>query len=179
MRDVKRQQIETDIKCEKCGSTMVIKWGRHGEFLACSNYPDCRNTKEFSKTEDGAIEIEKPKETDENCDKCGSPMVVKRGRYGPFLACSRYPECKATKSITTGITCPECGKGELVQKRSKRGRFFYGCTNYPKCKYAPWDKPVAGPCPECEFPILVEKYSKKTGETSIACPQKECGFKKS
>jgi DNA topoisomerase-1 len=178
MRDVKRQQIETEIVCDKCGGQMVIKWGRHGEFLACSNYPECRNTKEFDRKEDGSIEIRKVEATGEVCEKCGSPMVVKRGRYGPFLACSRYPDCKTTKAITTGVKCPECGKGELAQRRSKRGRVFYGCTNYPNCKYATWDKPVAEKCPECGFPILVQKYSKKTGTTSLACPQKDCKFKK-
>jgi DNA topoisomerase-1 len=178
MRDVKRQQIETEIKCDKCGGTMVIKWGRHGEFLACSNYPDCRNTKEFKRTEDGKIEIKKMETTDEVCEKCGRPMVVKRGRFGPFLACSGYPECKTTKAITTGIKCPECGKGELAQKRTRTGRFFYGCTNYPKCKFATWDKPVNEPCPECGSKILVEKYSKKTGTTTLACPNKECKYKK-
>ncbi len=179
MRDVKRQQIETDISCEKCGGTMVIKWGRHGEFLACSNYPECRNTKEFKRAEDGSIQIKEAKETGEVCENCGSPMVVKRGRFGPFLACSRYPECKTTKAITTGIACPECGKGELAQRRTKKGRFFYGCTNYPKCKFATWDKPVAESCPTCGYPILVEKYSKKTGKTTLACPNKGCKFKKS
>jgi DNA topoisomerase-1 len=178
MRDVKRQQIETEIKCEKCGGDMVIKWGRHGEFLACSNYPECRNTKEFQRTEDGSIEITKAKETGEVCENCGSPMVVKRGRFGPFLACSKYPDCKTTKAITTGVKCPECGKGELAQRRSKRGRFFYGCTNYPNCKFASWDKPIAETCPDCGFKILVEKYSKKTGQTTITCPNKECKYKK-
>lgn len=178
MRDVKRQQVETEVKCEKCGGTMVIKWGRHGEFLACSNYPECRNTKEFKKTEEGKIEIQKAETTDEKCEKCGKPMTVKRGRFGPFLACTGYPECKSTKAITTGIKCPECGKGELAQKRTRTGRFFYGCTNYPNCKFATWDKPVNEPCPECGSKILVEKYSKKTGTTSLACPNKECKYKK-
>lgn len=178
MRDVKRQQIETEIKCEKCGRVMVIKWGRHGEFLACSGYPDCRNTKEFKRSEEGEIKIQKQDTTDEVCEKCGSRMVIKRGRFGPFLACSRYPECKFTKPITTGIKCPECGEGELAQKRSKRGKTFYGCTNYPNCKFATWDKPVAEKCPECGSPILVEKYSKKLGHVVISCPNKDCKYKK-
>jgi len=178
MRDVKRQQVETEVKCEKCGGTMVIKWGRHGEFLACSNYPECRNTKEFKKSEEGKIEIQKAETTDEVCEKCGKPMTVKRGRFGPFLACTGYPECKSTKAITTGIKCPECDKGELAQKRTKTGRFFYGCNNYPNCKFATWEKPVNEPCPECGSKILVEKYSKKTGTTTLACPNKECKYKK-
>ena len=177
MRDVKRQMVETDILCEKCGSTMVIRWGRHGEFLACSAYPKCRTTKEFERGEDGGIAVVEARETGEVCDVCGSPMIIRRGRYGEFLACSRYPECKVTRSIGTGIKCPECGKGELVQKTSRRGRVFYGCDTYPKCSYALWNKPVAGPCPKCDYPILVEKYSRRTGEVTLACPNKGCKYK--
>lgn len=177
MRNVKREQVETDITCEDCGSPMVIKWGRHGEFLACSSYPKCRTTKEFARSEDGDIVVKKEEATGEVCDRCGSPMVVKRGKFGEFLACSRYPECKTTRSIGVGIPCPECGRGELVQRRSRRGRAFYGCDKYPKCKFALWDKPVSGTCPTCGNPILVEKYSKKTGETYIACPKKGCKYK--
>lgn len=178
MRDVKREQVKTDIKCDKCGSPMVIKWGRHGEFLACSNYPDCRNTKEFDRAEDGSLKIRETELSDEKCDICGSPMIVRRGRFGEFLACSRYPDCKGTKSISTGVTCPECKDGNLVQKRTRGGRLFFGCERYPKCKYALWDKPIEETCPQCGFPVLVEKYSRKTGETSIACPQKGCSYKK-
>ncbi len=175
MRDVKKQQIETEHTCEKCGSKMVIKWGRHGEFLACSNYPDCKTTREFKRTEDGEIKIAEKRTTEEKCEKCGSPMVVKRGRFGEFLACSKYPECKTTKSIGVGVKCPECD-GELVQRRTGRGKTFYGCSKYPKCKFALWNKPAPGPCPKCGYPILTEKYLKKTNENIIACPQKECGY---
>lgn len=175
MRDVKREQIVTEYKCEKCGSPMVIKWGRHGEFLACQSYPDCRTTREFSRAENGSIELIEKKKTKEKCEKCGSPMVFKRGRFGEFLACSRYPECKTTKSISLGIKCPECGS-DMVTRRTKRGKTFYGCSNYPKCKFALWDKPIPGPCPKCNYPILVEKYQKKTGEIKIACPKKECDY---
>jgi DNA topoisomerase-1 len=175
MRDVKKQQVVTEYRCENCGSPMVIKWGRHGEFLACSKYPECKTTREFRRTEAGGIEIAEQKVTDEKCEVCGSPMVVKRGRFGEFLACSRYPECKTTKSISLGVKCPECG-GDLVARRSRKGKTFYSCSNYPKCKFALWNKPLPGPCPKCGFAILTEKYGKKTGETIIACPQKECGY---
>jgi DNA topoisomerase-1 len=175
MRDIKKEQIVTEFKCENCGSPMVIKWGRHGEFLACQAYPQCRNTKEFARTPEGKIEISKQKTTEEKCEKCGSPMVVRRGRFGEFLACSRYPECKTTKSMGVGVNCPECG-GELVARRSGKGRTFYGCSNYPKCRFASWNKPVPGPCPKCGYPILVEKYNSKTGQTRTFCPQKECGY---
>lgn len=175
MRDVKREQVETSIRCEKCGSPMVIKWGRHGEFLACSSYPDCRTTKEFTRTANGDITVAESKQTDERCEKCGSPMVLKRGKFGEFLACSRYPECKGTKSIGTGVACPACGKGQLVQKRSKRGKIFYGCDQYPNCKFATWDKPVTGTCPQCGSKVLVEKV-RRGGDPVIACPQKECNY---
>ncbi|MBN1283479.1 MAG: type I DNA topoisomerase [Proteobacteria bacterium] len=177
MRDVKRQTVETDIECERCGKAMVIKWGRHGEFLACSGYPDCRNTKEFTRDEGGNIVVSSAPTTDELCPACGSPMVVRRGRYGEFLACSKYPECKGTRSIGTGVTCPECGKAELVQKSTKRGKPFYGCADYPKCKFALWDMPVAGPCPLCGFPVLVKKPSKRGGEPHIACGRKGCKYR--
>jgi DNA topoisomerase-1 len=175
MRDVKKQQIETEYTCEKCGSPMVIKWGRHGEFLACSKYPECKTTREFKRTEEGDIKVAEQKVTEEKCEKCGSPMLVKRGRFGEFLACSRYPECKTTKSIGVGVNCPECG-GELVARRTGRGKTFYGCSKYPKCKFALWNKPAPGPCPKCGYPILTEKYLKKTNENVIVCPQKECGY---
>lgn len=175
MRDVKKQQVMTEYTCKKCGSSMVIKWGRHGEFLACSRYPDCKTTREFRRTEEGQIKMAEQKTTDEKCEKCGSPMLVKRGRFGEFLACSRYPECKTTKSIGVGVNCPECG-AELVARRSGKGKTFYGCSKYPKCKFALWNKPVPGPCPKCGCPLLTEKYVKKTNENIIACPQKECGY---
>jgi len=175
MRDVKKQQVATEYTCEKCGSPMVIKWGRHGEFLACSKYPECKTTREFKRTDEGEIKVQEQKTTDEKCEKCGSPMVVKRGRFGEFLACSRYPECKTTKSISIGVKCPDCG-GDLVARRSGKGKTFYGCSKYPKCKFAMWNKPTPGPCPKCGYPVLMEKYVKKTNEVLIACPKKECGY---
>ena len=174
MKDIKRQEILTDIKCEKCGSIMVIKFGRHGEFLACQAYPDCKNTKEFRKDELGKIVVETAKETGEVCEKCGSKMIVKRGRFGQFLACSAYPKCKNTKAISMGVNCPQCGK-PLSARKSKRGKVFYGCTGYPKCTFAAWDKPLNEKCPECGSAYLVEKYSKARG-TEIRCPQKECDY---
>ncbi len=177
MRDVKRQEILTDIQCEKCGSTMVIKFGRNGEFLACQKYPDCKNTKEFKRNEEGKIEIVVfNQETGEVCDKCGAPMIIKRGRFGQFMACSKYPECKNAKPIPIGVNCPKCGKA-LTERRSKRGRNFYGCTGYPKCDFASWNKPVPEPCPSCGAAYLVEKYSKAKG-VEIVCGQKECDYVK-
>ena len=170
----------TDIPCEKCGRMMEIKWGRNGKFLACPGYkddPPCKNTQNFEKLPDGSIKIVAKQEltTDEKCEKCGSPMVIKVGRFGQFIACSAYPTCKTTKAIPIGVKCPEDG-GDLTQKRSKKGRTFYACTNYPNCKFALWDKPVAKPCPQCGAPFLVEKYSKQAGN-SVVCRVETCGYK--
>jgi len=175
MKDFKAELTPTDINCEKCGKPMVIKWGRNGQFLACSGYPECKNTKPFVRTENGGVEAAPDETTDEKCPKCGSGMVVKRGRFGKFLACSRYPECNHTQGMSTGVTCPEDG-GKIVERRSRFGKMFYSCANYPACKYAIWYKPIQRACPQCKAPFLVEKYSKKTGPY-IACLNKECGYK--
>lgn len=175
MEGLKGKEEPTEIPCEKCGRKMVIKWGRHGHFLACPGYPECKNTKEFTKNEAGEIRIlEKPAETtDEKCEKCGNPMVIKTGRFGKFLACSAYPECKTTKPIPIGVKCPN-DAGDLTQKRSKKGRVFYACVNYPKCEFALWDRPVNKPCQKCGAPFLVEKYSKQSG-TVLQCAS--CGYR--
>ena len=175
MKNLKAELTPTDIACDKCGKPMVIKWGRNGQFLACSGYPDCKNTKPFVRTESGEVQAAPEETTDELCPKCNSPMVVKRGRFGKFLACSRYPECNHTQGMSTGVTCPEDG-GKIVERRSRFGKVFYSCANYPNCKFALWYKPVPRPCPQCGAPFLVEKFSKKTGIT-IACYKKECGYK--
>jgi DNA topoisomerase-1 len=175
MKDFKADQAPTDINCDKCGKPMIIKWGRNGQFLACSGYPDCKNTKPFVRTENGGVEAAPEETTSELCPKCGSGMVVKRGRFGKFLACSRYPECNHTQGMSTGVLCPEDG-GMIVERRSRFGKMFYSCANYPNCKFAVWYKPVPRPCPQCGAPFLTEKYSKKTGPY-IACYKKECGYK--
>jgi DNA topoisomerase-1 len=175
MKDFKAELTPTDIACEKCGKPMVIKWGRNGQFLACSGYPECKNTKPFIRKENGEVEAAPEETTDEVCPKCGSAMIVKRGRFGKFLACSRYPECNYTQGISTGVACPEDG-GKIVERRSRFGKVFYSCANYPACKFAVWYKPIPRACPQCGAPFLVEKYSKKTGPY-IACLKKECGYK--
>ncbi len=175
MKDFKAEQTPTDITCEKCGKPMIIKWGRNGQFLACSGYPECKSTKPFVRTEGGGVEAAAEETTDELCPKCGSAMTVKRGRFGKFLACSRYPECKYTQGMSTGVLCPDDG-GKIVERRSRFGKAFYSCSNYPECKFALWNKPLPRPCPQCNAPFLVEKYSKKTG-LSIVCLKKECGYK--
>jgi DNA topoisomerase I len=175
MRNIKAQAIPTDIICPKDNANMVIKWGRNGEFLACSNYPDCKSTAEFERTTDGKIQVRPVEVTDEKCEKCSSPMVVKHGRFGKFLACSAYPECKTTKAISTGVKCPKNCGGDVTSRVSRRGRAFYGCSSYPKCDFVSWDKPIARACPECKNPYLVEKYSKKKGNY-VKCANKECTY---
>ena len=175
MKDFKAQVEETDEVCEKCDQPMIIKWGRFGKFMACSGYPDCKNTRDLG-DKGGADNGSKTDEVEGNCEKCDSPLIVKRGRFGKFIACSNYPECKFTKAIGLGIKCPEenC-KGEIAARRSKKGRTFYGCTKYPDCKFTSWDKPIGEACPECKNPYMVEKW-KKNEDPSILCPS--CGFKK-
>ena len=173
MRNVKREEIKTDLVCEKCQSPMVIKWGRRGEFLACTNYPECKYTREFERQEDGSLKLVKLEVTGELCSTCGSQMVIKSGRFGKFLACSKYPECKTTRAISTGVMCPLCG-GAIAQRRTKKGRIFFGCTKYPNCKFATWDEPIKEKCPQCESPSLVVKTTKSV--TTVRCPKEECGY---
>ncbi|MDW7668250.1 MAG: type I DNA topoisomerase [Bacillota bacterium] len=167
---IEKVEIETDIKCEKCGANMVVKKGRFGKFLACPNYPECKNTKPYD--EENGEEAEE-KISDEKCENCGANLVVKKGRYGEFLACPNYPECKFTKQITksTGIKCPKCDDGEIVQKKSKKGRVFYGCSNYPDCDFVSWNKPIDKKCDECGS-IMVQKNLKSGGK--VVCSNKDC-----
>ena len=178
MKSVKGEMIPTDLTCDKCGGPMVIKWGRNGKFLACSNYPECKNTGNIAQDENGAISKMEAETTDIVCDKCGKNMIIKEGKFGRFLGCSGYPECKNTKPIDTGVKCPKegCG-GSLCERRSKKGRTFFGCSNYPDCTYAQWDRPIPEICPQCGHPFLVEKYLRNMGMT-LTCPNKECGYKK-
>jgi DNA topoisomerase-1 len=232
MVDIKGEGIPTEITCEKCGKPMVIRLGRNGQFLACTGYPDCDGTSDLPPelaAKYASAAPPAPEVAAENCPKCGKPMAVKRGRFGYFLACTGYPECRSTKKIVikegnaTAVSdtpleekCPECGNhlvlkhgrygqftacsnyptckyvkremlgipcpekgctGELVVRRSKRGKTFYGCTRYPECKFTAWDKPVAEPCPNCGSPILLEKY-KKSGETVRRCPNENCKYQR-
>ncbi|MBI5560084.1 MAG: type I DNA topoisomerase [Deltaproteobacteria bacterium] len=142
MKNLKGEEIPTDIACSKCGKTMVIRWGRKGKFLACQGYPECKNTSDFTVDETGRVKaVERVLVSEEKCQNCGKPMVVKSGRFGRFLACSDYPACKTTRSLSTGVVCPEGCGGTLVERLTKKGRLFYGCSNFPKCGYATWDNP--------------------------------------
>jgi DNA topoisomerase I len=176
MRDVKREETPTDVVCEKCASPMVIKWGKMGRFLACTGYPECKSTKDYKEIDGKIVPIEE-ETTDEICEKCAKPMVIKRGRFGRFMACSGYPECKTSKPLSIGVSCPECKVGYLTERRSRRGKIFFGCNKYPDCKFAAWDRPLPEKCPSCDSPYLLQKYSKREGPY-IACPNKECEYKR-
>lgn len=161
-KDEIREQVQekTDIACYKCGSKMVVKIDKYGKYLACSNL-ECNYTMAFpTDGELGQVRV---------CPECGGRLVLRHGRFGKFYGCENYPSCKYTESITTGIKCPECGKGELVERKSKRKRTFYGCSNYPDCSFILWDKPIEKPCPECGYPLIV-KPNRKTS-TSYKCPK--------
>ncbi len=169
---IKPEDIPTGHVCEKCSMPMVIKWGRHGRFLSCSGYPKCKNAKPLESESESSKPVQNL--TDEKCEKCGSPMLIKVGRFGKFLACSKYPECKTTKPFSTGIKCP-LDKGDIIERRSKRGRVFWSCSNYPNCKFASWFKPIQKPCPQCNATFLIEKRN-KTGLIMLHCLNKECGY---
>jgi DNA topoisomerase-1 len=166
-KEIKESLIEpTDILCDKCGSKMLIKWGRNGRFLSCSNYPKCKNAQPLPGEQEEHQEIAEGK----LCDICGSQMLVKTSKYGKFLGCSRYPDCKNIQPITLGIKCPKCNKGEILERRStKSKKIFYGCTNYPDCDFISNSKPKLTECPICGNNYMLEKYSKKSGEY-LQCP---------
>ena len=231
MRDIKRMEIATDQVCEKCSKPMVIKWGKHGSFLACTGYPECTNTRQLNKGiheleggEGGEDKVEiSEQDATEYCPNCGREMVLKKGRFGTFLACTGYPDCKTTKQLgqaqkkadipldelcplcnhnlvvksgrfgeftacsnyptckyvkqkTIGVKCPQCHEGEISERRSKRGKTFFGCTRYPECDFVAWARPIDEKCPQCDSIYLVEKHL-KSGHFA-QCPNKECKYKR-
>src|SRR2546426_9086021 len=123
-------------KCPNCGGPLVVKSGRFGPFIACAKYPECRFSRPLKKNKGP----DRP--SDEKCQECGAPMVIKTGRYGEFLACTRYPKCKHTRPVPLGVKCPKCGVGELAERRTRKGRNFFGCLRYPDCDYSTWNRPV-------------------------------------
>jgi DNA topoisomerase I len=165
--------LETGLMCPECGKPLLKKFGRFGGFLACSAYPECKYTKDLG----GGREKPPDEPTDEICPTCGKPMVVKHGRFGKFIACSGYPECKTTKPLTIGIGCPEpgCG-GQLVERRTRRGKTFFSCTKYPACKFALWARPLREPCPSCGAPFITERIA-RGGKITRSCIRQECGYK--
>ena len=187
MISVKGVGVDTDLNCPVCEKQLNIKIGKNGHFLACTGYPDCSFTSNYLRDEKGNLSIvEKIIDNTKvkDCIKCGQPMVQKEGRFGLFLACTGYPECKHTESVNggqngkdIGVNCPqkECS-GTIIERKSKRGKIFFGCSNYPDCTFASWDKPVSKSCPDCKSVYLVEKETKRDGK-SLKCPNKDCGFK--
>ncbi|HEY3837098.1 MAG TPA: type I DNA topoisomerase [Bryobacteraceae bacterium] len=224
MTDIKRMEKPTDLICEKCGKPLVIKWGKHGSFIACTGYPDCTYTRELTVDLPDVDKADLSEQGEEEyCENCGRPMVLKKGRFGTFLACTGYPDCKTTKQIgaaqkkadvqleekcpqcdsnlvqkfgrfgeftacssypkckyvkqkTIGMKCPECSEGEIIERRSKRGKTFFGCNRYPDCEFVAWNKPVPEKCPDCGGAYLVEKFP-KAGPV-LQCPNNECKYKR-
>ncbi len=172
--------IPTGLACPQCGRDTVVKFGKAGPFLACTGYPECSFTSNFTRDEKGAIQIaEREKENLPSvgkCPDCGSDLVVKKSRTGSrFIACTGYPNCKHVELFSTGVPCPKCGNGELVEKSSKRGKVFYACNQYPQCDFAIWDYPIPGECPQCKFPLLGQKNFR--GRKFIGCTQKGCNYR--
>lgn len=172
--------LVTDEPCPQCGKPLVVKFGKSGEFLACTGYPECRYTTNFTRDEKGKIQ---PRERQQEarevvgvCPQCGGDVVIKKSHTGSrFLSCVNYPKCTHAAPFSTGVPCPKCGKGMLVEKSSKRGKVFYSCDQYPACDYALWDWPVNEPCPECDSPLLVLKTTRARGK-HIACPNPKCRY---
>ncbi len=168
--------IPAGIKCPACGAEMIIRIGRTGAFLACSRYPECRETRDYIRDEKGSLKIlEKERTTGEVCEKCGKPMIIKHSRFGEFLACSGYPKCKNTRPLSTGIPCPEKGcTGTLIKRRSKNGRIYYRCSNTATCKFILWQEPIKEACPKCGTPFMVKKRQRqKVFKVCLRCNYQE------
>lgn len=183
--DIPRAELTAenlDEICPKCGAHQLqIKFGKRGRFIACSGYPDCDYTRNVNETaEEAAKAAEEPTTVEgRSCPKCDGQLVYKRGRYGKFIGCANYPKCKYIEPLEkpkdTGIECPKCHKGSLIERKSRYGKLFYSCNTYPDCDYAVWNPPINEPCPQCGWPILTIKTTKRRG-TEKVCPQKECGY---
>ena len=158
-------------ECPRCGRPLLVRWSRHGRFLGCSGYPECRYTQPLDRKEQ-----KEPRPIGEQCPQCGGELVEREGRMGTFIACSNYPKCRFTRPRTIpGLKCPRCGEGDIGEKRTRRGKTFWGCTRYPDCDWSTWDRPVPAPCPDCEAPFLVEKTTKARG-TFLRCPECKAEF---
>ncbi len=178
--NVKRSDVTQealDETCPKCGGPLSIRLGRHGRFIGCTNYPECDYTRDLR---EGQGEAEEPEIIEgRQCPECGSALIIKKGKYGKFIGCSSYPNCRFIEPLEkpqdTGVTCPKCGNGTLLKRKSRRGKIFYSCSTYPTCDYATWNEPLAEPCPRCGWPILTLKTTKRRG-TEKVCPQEECSY---
>ena len=173
--DVTQELLDED--CPKCGKKLSSRLGRSGRFIGCTAYPECDYTRNVDGEETTASEPEVV--ADRKCPKCESDLWVRIGKYGKFIGCSSYPKCKHIESLeqptNTGVDCPQCKKGEILVRKSRRGKIFYSCSGYPECDYALWNEPVKEPCPDCEWPILTTKTTKSRGAEKV-CPQKSCGY---
>ena len=176
-REVEKPEPAADEEleaCENCGKPMVVKRGRFGQFLACSGYPDCKTTRKLIETKGGLTAAKPDQRLDEPCPRCEANLVVKQGRFGEFTACGNYPKCRYVKQKSTGVACPKDG-GDVVERKSRRGRVFYGCANYPDCDFTLWNRPVAEVCPSCGAPYLVEKITKRWGHQML-CDNDACDY---
>lgn len=183
--DIPRAELTAenlDEICPKCGvNQLQIKFGKRGRFIACTGYPECDYTRNVNETaEEAAKAAEEPTIVEgRSCPKCQGQLVYKRGRYGKFIGCANYPKCKYIEPLEkpkdTGIECPKCHKGSLIERKSRYGKLFYSCNTYPDCDYAVWNPPIKEHCPQCHWPILTIKTTKRRGTEKI-CPQKECGY---
>ena len=159
--------------CEKCGKPMVLRRGRFGQFLACSGYPDCKTTRRVTVSKDGKAQAKSDVLLDEKCPRCSSQLALKQGRFGEFTACSDYPKCRYVKMKETDVDCPQCGKGKIVERRSRRGKVFFGCAAYPDCDFVLWRRPVDKACPDCGQTYMVERVTKRSGRQLI-CDSENC-----
>jgi DNA topoisomerase-1 len=179
-KSVSRKEVtqeEIDEKCPQCDKPLAIRLGRRGRFIGCTGYPDCDYTRNLG--DDKGAKNEPQVVEGRTCPECGSALLIREGRYGKFIGCSGYPDCKHIEPLEqptdTGVTCPKCNKGTLLRRKSRRGKIFYSCSTYPDCDYAVWNEPLDEPCPDCGWPILTIKTTKRKG-TEKVCPQKECGY---
>jgi DNA topoisomerase I len=163
--------------CENCGKPMAMKRGRFGQFLACTGYPECKTTRKIITTKQGMTAAKPDQMLDEKCPKCESNLVLKQGRFGEFTACSNYPACKYVKQKSTGLVCPKDG-GDVVERKSRRGKVFFGCANYPDCDFVLWNRPVLEPCPQCGEKFLIEKITKRHGR-QLLCHKEDCDYVRS
>ncbi|MFT6834808.1 MAG: DNA topoisomerase-1 [Francisellaceae bacterium] len=178
--NVKRSDVtqeKMDEKCPDCGNELSIRLGRRGKFIGCTTYPECKYTRPLDSNGEVQEKVEPEIVPDRKCPSCESDLVIKVGRYGKFIGCSGYPNCKHIEPLEkpkdTEIECPQCKKANIMEKKSRRGKIFYSCNLYPKCKYSLWYIPIKEACPKCSWPILMFKKTKKFGEQKV-CPQEEC-----
>ncbi len=181
---VRRSDVTQEVldeACPQCAEPLAIRLGRRGRFIGCTGFPECDYTRNLDDKEQGEPQQAQVVEG-RSCPQCGSDLVIRTGRYGKFIGCSTYPKCKhmepLEKPADTGVTCPSCDKGTLLQRKSRRGKVFFSCSTYPRCKYAVWNEPLPEPCPKCGWPILTLKSTKRRGVEKV-CPQPNCDYSES